>query len=150
MLICVWGGEEGRELLLHGLEIIRTPLALSVPRPAMTWNTAWHKLGAELLLLSSSAPVLLLSCGEIIFPLKKKKKTLSYLHSIDSFPVRDGKALYIHHNERFLFDVTAWLETGALLLREKSSIPNCPFCMKDNWSSGFPRMEEGNFLHSQI
>jgi hypothetical protein len=70
----------------------------------MAGSTAWDKLGAELLLLSSSVTVLLLSCGEIIFLLKK---SLSYLHSIDSFPVRDSQTLYIHHNERFLFDLTA-------------------------------------------
>lgn len=98
----------------------------SDPGPALTGFTAWDKLGAELLLLSSSVTSLLLSCGEIIFSLKKKK-SLSYLHSIDSFPVRDSQALYIHHNERFLFDVTAWLEAEALRPNKGSSILNCPF-----------------------
>lgn len=96
----------------------------SDPGPAMTGSTAWDKLGAELLLLSSTFAVLLLSCGEIIFPLKK---SLSYLHSIDSFPARDSQALDIHHNEILLFDVTAWLETGALRQNKGSSSLNCPF-----------------------
>jgi hypothetical protein len=40
------------------------------------------------------------------------KKSFSSLPSIDGFPVRDSQALRIQHNEKFLFDITAWLETG--------------------------------------